>query len=111
MISMNIRPPRASEDRKVDSVPNVNARMRNSGRRNIGSCERCSTNTNAIREMNPAASRASTRGLPQPTGCPSAGRMPYVTEVMIRIRPSAKVTLPHQSIGAARGELSSRRLR
>ena len=37
MISMNISPPRATAARNVDIVPNVNALIRNSGRRNIGS--------------------------------------------------------------------------
>ena len=77
MISMNIRPPRATADRNVDSVPKVNARMRKSGRRNIGSATRRSTTTKATR-LTDGAGRAgpSTRGLPQPIGCPPAGRMP-----------------------------------
>ena len=66
MISMNISPPRAIAERKVDSVPNVNARMRNSGRRNIGSATRPSMITKAIRLATPAHSSAITRGLPQP---------------------------------------------
>src|SRR4029078_11295116 len=37
MMSMNMSPPRATAERKVESVPNVNARMRKSGSRNIGS--------------------------------------------------------------------------
>src|SRR6478736_4105184 len=49
MMSMNIRPPRATADRKVDSVPKVKARMRKSGRRNIGSATRRSTSTKATR--------------------------------------------------------------
>ena len=36
MMSMNISPPRARADRKLDSVPKVNARIRSSSRRNIG---------------------------------------------------------------------------
>ncbi len=48
MISMNISPPRATADRNVDSVPNVNARILNSGSRNIGSVTRRSIITNAI---------------------------------------------------------------
>ncbi len=76
MISMNIRPPRATADRNVESVPKVKARMRKSGRRNIGSATRRSTSTKATRLTTAPASSASTRGLPQPTGWPPAGRMP-----------------------------------
>ena len=66
MISMNIRPPRATADRNVDSVPNVNARILNSGRRNIGSATRRSIIANAISDATPEAIRISTRGLPHP---------------------------------------------
>ena len=76
MMSMNIRPPRATADRKVESVPKVKARMRNSGRRNIGSATLRSTMTKATRLTTAPASRARTRGLPQPIGWPPAGRMP-----------------------------------
>ncbi len=67
MISMNIRPPRATAERNVESVPNVNARIRNSGSWNIGSATRRSTATNATRQTAAAASSAITRGLPQPS--------------------------------------------
>ncbi len=100
---MNISPPRATAERNVDSVPNVNARMRNSGRRNIGLATRPSIATNASRQATPAHSSAITRGLPQPVWLAPYGRMPYVTETMIKIKPSANVTLPHQSTGARRG--------
>ena len=66
MISMNISPPRATAERNVESVPNVKARMRNRGRRNIGSATRRSTAANATRNAAPAPSSASTRGLLQP---------------------------------------------
>ena len=62
-------PPRATAERNVDSVPNVNARMRNSGRRNIGYGWRYSTITNATRQMTAAPSSARTLGLPHPIGC------------------------------------------
>ena len=77
MMSMNISPPRATAERNVDSVPNVNARMRNSGRRNIGSAGGCSTTTK-VDEADDGArpSSASTRGLPQPIAWPPAGRIP-----------------------------------
>src|SRR3954447_8307711 len=68
MMSMNISPPRATAERNVDSVPNVNARTRNSGRRNIGWSERRSTTTNAARQAIEPASSASTRGLVSPVG-------------------------------------------
>ena len=70
MISMNIRPPRATAARKVDSVPKVKARMRKSGSRNIGSLTRRSIITKATIEQTARASRPSTRGLPQPVGEP-----------------------------------------
>ena len=76
MMSMNISPPRATADRNVDSVPNVKARMRNSGSRNIGYGVRCSTITNATRQASAAASSARTRGLPHPIAWPPHGRIP-----------------------------------
>ena len=76
MISMNISPPRATADRNVDSVPNVKARMRNSGSRNIGCAARFSTNRKAIRLISAPDTSAITRALPQPVACPPAGRMP-----------------------------------
>ena len=66
MISMNIRPPRATADRNVERLPKVNARMRNSGSRNIGSATCCSIQANAARHATPPASSAITRGLLQP---------------------------------------------
>ncbi len=71
MISMNIRPPRATAARKVERVPKVKARMRNSGSRNIGSGTRRSIAKKASSESAAAPSSASTRGLPQPVGAPS----------------------------------------
>ena len=103
MISMNIRPPRATAERNVDSVPNVNARILNSERRNIGSVTRRSIATNATSERTPDATRISTRGLPQPVAESPYGRMPYVTAIMIRISPTANVMLPPQSIRARFG--------
>ncbi len=76
MISMNISPPRATADRNVDSVPNVNARILNSGRRNIGSVTRRSIITKAISDATPNASRMSTRGLAHPVAESPYGRMP-----------------------------------
>ena len=111
MISMNSRPPRAIAARKVDSVPKVKARMRNRARRNIGSATRLSMTAKAISEVTAPAISTSTRGLAHPVGAPPYGLMPKVTATMIRIRPSAKVTLPHQSIAAGRGLLRSSSLR
>ena len=76
MISMNISPPRATAERNVESVPNVNARMRNSGSRNIGSVTRCSAIAKTDEAHRRADQDASTRGLVQPVEWPPAGRMP-----------------------------------
>ena len=70
MISMNIRPPRATAARKVERVPKVKARMRKRGSRNIGSATRRSIITKAISEATAQASRIKTRGLSQPVGEP-----------------------------------------
>jgi hypothetical protein len=67
MISMNISPPRATAARKLESTPNVNARIRNNGRRNIGKRTRVSTMVNATSKASPAPSSISTRGLVQPS--------------------------------------------
>ena len=69
MISMNISPPRATAERNVESVPNVNARMRNSGSRNIGSATRRSIAANATRHASPGAQQRRA-----PAGCPSRSR-------------------------------------
>ena len=61
MISMNIRPPRAIAARKVDSVPKVKARMRNRGRRNIGSATRLSITAKAISEVDGAGQQQRAR--------------------------------------------------
>ena len=66
MISMNIRPPRATADRKVESVPKVKARMRNSGSLNIGSATRFSIEKKAAMQTAAAPSRTITRRLPHP---------------------------------------------
>ena len=58
MISMNISPPRAIDDRNVDSVPKVKARIRNSDSRNIGSAERRSITTKATKRHQRAAEQA-----------------------------------------------------
>jgi hypothetical protein len=68
MISMNIRPPREIAERKLESTPNVNARILNSCSRNIGACERSSTTTNSASRATPAARQASTVGDVQPIG-------------------------------------------
>jgi hypothetical protein len=73
---MNISPPRATADRKVDRVPNVNARMRNSGSLNIGSATRRSIAKNTTSSATPAESRLTTRGLIQPVWWEPYGRIP-----------------------------------
>ena len=67
MISMNINPPRATAERKLEITPKVNARMRNKGRRNIGYLTLISSTTNTTSNATPAPSSASTRGLVQPS--------------------------------------------
>ena len=66
------------DDRNVDSVPNVNARIRNSGRRNIGSATRL-----LDRPRTPPATGAASRpaaparfGEPQPIACVAVGPDP-----------------------------------
>ena len=76
MISMNMSPPRATAERNVESVPKVNARMRNSGSRNIGSGTRCSAIAKTVKLTAAPASRTTTRVLVQPVEWPPAGRMP-----------------------------------
>ncbi len=68
MISMNISPPRPTAARKLDIVPNVKARMRNSGSRNMGLGTLLSTTTNQQRNAAPRTSSESTHGLVQPIG-------------------------------------------
>ena len=73
---MNISPPRATAERKVDSVPKVKARMRKSESRNMGCAERPSIAAKAARLATEPARRISTLALPQPVAEPPAGRMP-----------------------------------
>ena len=68
MMSMNISPPRAIEDRKFASTPNVYGRMRKRSRWNIGSFTRVSIRTNATRSTTPSARAESTNGLLHPIG-------------------------------------------
>ncbi len=70
MISMNIRPPRATAARKVERVPKVKARMRNSGSRNIGSATRRSIIAKRTSEMTEPASSATVIGFSQPVAEP-----------------------------------------
>ena len=68
-VTVEVCPPRATAERNVDSVPNVNARIRNSGSRNIGSGVRVSTTRNATA---PAPSRTGlmerSSAMPVPSG-------------------------------------------
>ena len=100
MISMNISPPRATADRNVESVPNVNARIRNSGRRNIGSRARRSIDAEGDEQGDSGADEPSTRGLIQPVGVPRQGRMPYVTATMRQISPRRRSRCPTSRSGA-----------
>ena len=76
MISMNIRPPRAIAARKVERVPKVKARIRNSGRRNIGSATRLSIVTKATSESADGDQQREHPGLPQPVGVAAVGPDP-----------------------------------
>ena len=66
MISMNMRPPRPTADRKLAKVPAVKARMRKSGSRNIGSAARRSMTAKAISSTTPKLSAPITTGLIHP---------------------------------------------
>ena len=70
MISMNIKPPRLSEARKLAALPAEKARMRNRERRNIGCFTLVSTIPNTIRTSRPPKISTSTFGLVQPMECP-----------------------------------------
>src|SRR5665213_1058638 len=76
MISMNSSPPRSHAARNVESVPNVNARIRNSDRRNIGSATARSMNANAARQATPAPSSEITSALPQLQVGPDGAEQP-----------------------------------
>ena len=76
MISMNISPPRLIPERRVDTLPAVNARIRNSDSRNIGSGTRFSINTNSPTSARPLASIKRTKGLLQPIDWPPCGWIP-----------------------------------
>ena len=65
-MSMNIRPPRPTAERKLARTPALKARMRNSGKRNMGSAVCLSMTTNAISRATPALSSAMTAGLVHP---------------------------------------------
>ena len=71
MISMNIRPPRATAERKLESVPNVNARIRNSGSRNIGSGDPALDHGEGDQQRDAGAEqRRSPAGSPSPSAWP-----------------------------------------
>ncbi len=70
MISMNIKPPRLSEARKLAPLPAEKARMRKRERRNIGCFTRVSTIPKTMRTSTPPRISASTFGLVQPIDCP-----------------------------------------
>ena len=76
MMSMNMSPPRPTAARKLDSVPKVNARMRNNPRRNMGFSTRLSITANPARNTAPSPSAESTNGLVQPIGSDLYGSIP-----------------------------------
>ncbi len=76
MMSMNMRPPRPTAARKLASTPAVKARIRNSGRRNMGSATRVSMTAKAMSNPTPAPSSHSTAGAVQPMVWLPCGSMP-----------------------------------
>ena len=88
MISMNISPPRDTDERNVASAPAVKARILNRPSSNIGCATRSSTNTKATSSATPAAEPPSTNGDRQPIGSPPYGRMPYVMPIITRTSPT-----------------------
>ncbi len=71
MISMNMRPPRLNEARKLAPFPAEKARMRNSVRRNIGWATLVSMIPKTISTARPPKSSESTTGLVHPmVWCP-----------------------------------------
>ena len=70
MISMNIRPPRLSEARKLATLPALKARMRKSERRNIGWATFVSMIPKTTRMAMPPKISAMTTGLVHPMVCP-----------------------------------------
>ncbi len=70
MISMNMSPPRPSDERKLEMLPAVNARILKSWSRNIGSSDRISMKQNAVSRTTPSATEMSTVGLSHPIVCP-----------------------------------------
>ena len=70
MISTNSRPPRPRLDSRLARLPAVNARILNSGSRNIGSATRVSTKQNTASTASPPKIAVSTNGLVQPIVCP-----------------------------------------
>ena len=70
MISMNIRPPRLSDARKLATLPAVKARMRKSDRWNIGWGTFVSMIPKSTRIAMPPKISAITTGLVHPMVCP-----------------------------------------
>ena len=76
MINMNIKPPRPTAERKVESVPNVNALILNSGSRNMGSSTLDSIRAKATRNATPSISSVMTLTLVQPMSWWPEGSIP-----------------------------------
>jgi len=81
-------------------LPAVKALIRNKLSWNIGSAILLSMTPNAMSRSRPPASRPITVGLAQPMLWPWYGWMPSVMPIRTAPRPTAKVTLPHQSMRA-----------
>ena len=70
MISMNVKPPRLSEARKLAALPAEKARMRKRESRNIGCFTLVSMMPKATSTAIPPKISPSTFGLVQPMECP-----------------------------------------
>ena len=68
-----MRPPRLMAARKLDRTPAVKARMRKSGRRNMGSATLVSMSAKATSRTTPVLSSAMTEGLSPAHGVAAVG--------------------------------------
>ena len=70
MTSMNIKPPRLSEARKLATLPALKARMRNRVSRNMGCATLVSTTPKTTRMPMPPKMAATTKGFVHTIVCP-----------------------------------------
>src|SRR5215475_11345372 len=101
MISMNCNPPRPIEASRPARLAPAKVGFLNSPMRNIGSATFVSTTQNTTSSATPPMRPASTQGFVQPVEWPPYGWIPYVMPASNADRPTANVTLPHQSMRPA----------